>query len=132
MRRSQRMIIFTAFLVTLAAPGVLFARPLEEGIWSGTMTPPTVRQATEVTYEVTYEDGNLSITMRASGGREARFAEIRFDEGRLLFSWIAGGLTLQCALEPQEDGSYRGSCASEGGSPGRLEMIPPAKSDDET
>ncbi len=34
------------------------------------------------------------------------------------------GPTLECALEPQEDGSYYGDCVDDDGEIGQLQMIP--------
>ena len=102
------------------------AQDLADGTWTGSMMPPGSDEA-PVEYTVSHEDGQLAISILSAMG-EFPFSDIGFEDGALTFTWTPGAL-IECALEPQEDGSYYGDCEDEDGGIGQLRMIPPAGED---
>ena len=116
------VLALAASLALLLAPPIA-AQELVPGTWTGAMMPPDGGEV-PLTYTVAHTDGALAITLVAPMG-EFPFREIGFDNGALTFV-LTPGTRLECALDPQEDGSYYGDCVDEEGDTGQMRMIPPA------
>ncbi len=105
-------VLFAMTLVVVtAAPGK--ASTLQEGTWGGAITQPD-GSIEMVTFVVAYpEAGQLSVTMNEDGASVA-LDDAYFEDGTLIFSWVSGGLKVDCALESMPDGSYEGECYQPG------------------
>ncbi len=119
------ILIIALTLGVLGTTGAM-AQDLADGTWTGSMMPPGGDEAA-VEYTVSHEDGQLAISLASPMG-EFPFSDIGFEDGALTFAWTPGP-TIECALEPQEDGSFYGDCEDEDGGIGQLRMIPPVEED---
>ena len=68
----------------------------------------------------------IQVTMSAPEGHTFSFSKVRFEEGKLLFSWEAN-TNIDCILNPAESGSYSGTCTDSSGASGQMTMVPPKK-----
>lgn len=121
-------------VLTLAVAPAATAQSLEEGTWTGTMTPPGDGDGVEISYEVTMDGDALMIALLppTDAGADAdryEFSEVRIEDGNLVFWWQPGP-RVDCVLEPLDDG-YEGECSDESGETGILSMFPPAHADDD-
>ncbi|MEO8200029.1 MAG: hypothetical protein ABI679_05850 [Gemmatimonadota bacterium] len=114
-------------LVALMAGSItrLNAQKLETGTWTGTLTDPG-GDVIDVTYAVALSGDTLQITMSAAEGLSAAFSNIRFEEGKMVFSWEAN-TKIDCTLSPAEGGGYAGACTDSNGGRGQMTMVPPKK-----
>ena len=120
MTRIAAVVLVLVGVAVLPATGS--AQDLQDGMWSGTMTPPDGTDV-PITYQVSHPNAELAITFVSPMGNSS-FSDIRFEDGVLLFSWSPGPL-LECELEPQEKGGYYGDCIDDSGTTGQLRMTPP-------
>jgi hypothetical protein len=125
MPKSFALLAAAALGLTAAAP--LTAQTLTPGKWTGTVSPPS-NQTMAVSFDVLGSGDSLSITMHGPEGRDIPFRAIRVESDTLHFEWSPGETTVRCALNRQEDGSFRGTCTDTEGKNGQLAMVPPPKS----
>ena len=114
------------FVVCFAALGVapkLQAQTLELGLWTGTVAPPGGEDF-DVTYLVESVNDTLKVTFNTPRGA-IPFQDIKVDEGKLSFSWMAGDTLLKCNMKQEEEGQYKGQCVESDGETGQLTMVPP-------
>ena len=113
-------------LVAVIAIGLtVYAQELETGTWSGTLTPPG-DAAMDITYDVSYDEGELSITINIPEmGGSLSASDISVDGETLSFSF-APGPQVDCDLQRQEDGSFAGDCSPGGGESGHMTMVAPS------
>lgn len=116
------------FLSAALAPAVL-AQTLQDGTWTGTVTPPN-GEVIEVTYEVHTMNDTLHIRIATPQFGSFDFKDIVVKDDALLFSWTPGNDFLTCDLKRRDDGSYEGECVDAGGVPGVLLMRPPGSEQD--
>jgi len=126
MKRILLAAVFAVFTVALAPHAT--AQSLEEGMWTGTMTPPGDGDGVEIGYEVKMDGDVLMIALLPPEGEGAdddryEFSEVRMEDGNLVFWWQPGP-RVDCVLEPLEDG-FEGECTDESGGTGILSMFPP-------
>ena len=125
----MRMTLRLLGLVALLAAGsltTLHAQTLESGKWTGTVVDPG-GQSHEVSFDVQTVGDSLKISM--TGGPESStfaFRDIRFDNGKLLFTWEPGS-PVNCVLEPVPTGGFSGPCTDEEGEGGVMTLVPPKK-----
>ena len=103
------------------------AQELEQGTWTGTLTPPPGIEV-PVTFEVGGTDGALSIVMTAPLVEPPMvFNDVKLDGDELTF-WWAPDIRLDCRLLRKEDGSFEGPCSDGSGPAGEgiLKMLPPS------
>tara|TARA_B100001245_G_C22592456_1_gene293911 strand:- start:127 stop:486 length:360 start_codon:yes stop_codon:yes gene_type:complete len=103
------------------------AQELEQGTWTGTLTPPPGGEV-PVTFEVGGTDGALSIVMTAPLVEPPMvFNDVKLDGDELTF-WWAPDIRLDCRLLRKEDGSFEGPCSDGSGPAGEgiLKMLPPS------
>ena len=112
-------------VLVAAAATQLEAQKLETGTWTGTISDPD-GESFSISFEVQNTSDTLAVTMVGPGGERMAFSNIRFDEGKLLFTWEPG-VAINCALSPVERGGYSGPCTDEEGKTGQITMTPPAK-----
>lgn len=115
-------VVALVLVAVVSMPVTGSAQDLQDGVWTGTVSPPGGEDV-DVTYEVSHEGSELAVKMVTPMGNFP-FAEVRFEEGVLLFSWSPGPV-LECRLDPDDDGSYYGDCVEEDDEPGQLLMVPP-------
>ncbi len=126
--KSLSRALAAASLAALLAVSPTLGQGLTAGTWSGTIAPPD-DPVFDVEYEVSYdEEGALQMAVLpppASGAPpRIPFQDVVLEDGTLTFSWNAG-VTLNCELLLQEDGSFEGECVDASGVPGILTMVPP-------
>lgn len=122
--KSLRLLGLSLLLLVGLGSG-LGAQTLAPGTWTGTVTDPGGDEAA-VTYAVTVTGDTLHIDMTIPEGPVTfTFNNIRFEGGKLLFTWNAN-IDINCSLDPSADGSYSGTCTDTEGASGQLRMIPPA------
>jgi len=118
------------FVLALIAAAPVGAQELEQGTWTGTLTPPAAPAGVEVpvTFEVGGTDGALSIVMSAPMVEPPMvFNDVKLDGDELTF-WWAPDIRLDCRLLRREGGIFEGPC-SDGSGPGGdgiLKMLPPS------
>ncbi len=103
------------------------AQELEQGTWTGTLTPPPGIEV-PVTFEVGGTDGALSIVMSAPLVEPPMvFNDVKLDGDELTF-WWAPDIRLDCRLLRKQDGSFEGPCSDGSGPAGEgiLKMLPPS------
>ena len=117
--------MFTLLVMWVTIP--VGAQELEQGTWTGTLTPPPGGEV-PVTFEVGGTDGVLSIVMSAPMVEPPMvFNDVKLDGDELTF-WWAPDIRLDCRLLRREDGIFEGPC-SDGSGPagdGILKMLPPS------
>ena len=121
-------------VLTLTLAPAATAQSLEEGMWTGTMTPPGDGDGVDIGYEVKMDGDVLMIALvpPADAGAEAdryEFSEIRMEDGNLVFWWQPGP-RVDCVLEPIDGGGFEGECSDSSGDTGILSMHPPGHDDD--
>lgn len=121
MRRITILVSAFALLMSLTPP--LVSQTLKEGLWDGSMTIPGEPEI-QVRYRVAEIDGELNITIEGEGNR-LPVHNVELDGDTLSFSW-GDGLTTNCTLTLQDDGSYAGHCSRGEGPKGQVKMTPPA------
>jgi hypothetical protein len=109
-------------LTGVSASG-LAAQKLEVGAWTGTGVGPS-GEAADVSFDVRMNGDTLMIDLNGPDGQSMPLTDIRFEEGKLLFTWEPG-VVVKCVLSPVEGGGYDGPCTDENGGSGRLTMVPP-------
>ena len=118
--------IVTVLAMWAATP--LAAQELEQGTWTGTISPPDDGDPVAVTYEVGETNGSLSIVMSAPLIQPPMvFSDVKLEGDELTF-WWEPCVRVDCALLRREDGSFQGMC-TEGTGPageGVLTMLPPS------
>lgn len=124
MKRSNHWIMLLVALF-MASTARLNAQKLEPGTWTGTIVDPGGESA-DVTYLVAISGDTIQVTMSAPEGHTFSFSKVRFEEGKLLFSWEAN-TNIDCILNPAESGSYSGTCTDSSGASGQMTMVPPKK-----
>lgn len=115
--------VAAALLLAAAAPVSLSAQTLQDGLWTGSVSPPG-GEGFPVEYEVSNEGGHLSITLVSEMGT-FEFENVAYDGKVLTFNWYPG-TPVDCELEEIEGGAFEGPCTDEDGDPGILYMEPPA------
>lgn len=116
------------FTVTVALTAVTLlpipgaAQVLEEGTWTGTMTPPEGGDA-PVTYDVSRGPGGLEITMTVEGMDPRPLRDIRLEDDVLRFTFDMG-VEVTCNLTARDGGGFAGPCGDEDRQAGRLTMTP--------
>jgi hypothetical protein len=112
--------MFAFVVATAATPAA--AQELEQGIWTGSMSPPGA-EGVPVTFRVGQMNGELSIVMNNIELGDMAFSEPRLDGDRLTF-WWEPGTRVDCALERKADRSFEGVCSA-GNGEGAIMMVPP-------
>ena len=115
-----------AVAAVLSAPVATAAQKLEPGTWTGTVTPPD-DPAVEVKYVVKVTGDVTTIQLQAAEHGTFDFKDIKFEAGKLTFSWTAGNTPLKCTLAPRNDAAWAGPCIDPENKAGQLVMIPPKK-----
>jgi len=112
-------------LVTLAILGAMtlfgsnvLAQDLTTGRWGGTrIGPGPSAPDLDVAWRVEKEPGSdgVRITLEHALG-SAPLTDVRLEEGRLRYSFLVPGRgnRADCSLALQDDGSYDGTCSSNG------------------
>lgn len=115
------LVLATMFTLGSAAR----AQTLAAGTWTGSVTDPGGDEA-PVTYEITQAGDTLHInmTVQVPDGPSFAFTNVRFDQGKLLFTWSAN-IDINCSLDPADGGTYAGTCTDSEGNSGQMKMIPP-------
>ena len=117
-------LVCLTLVAVIAIGGTVHAQGLKTGTWSGTIAPPG-DVATDITYDVSYDEGALSITINIPEmGGSLSASDISLDGETLSFSFTPGP-QVDCNLQRQEDGSFAGDCSPGGGEAGHLTMVPP-------
>jgi len=111
-----------AVLFALCVANPAGAQQLEQGTWTGTMSPPE-GEGVPVTYSVGVTDGALSIVMNNAQLGDMPFSDARLDGDELTF-WWEPGTRVDCTLRRQSDRSFAGTCSA-GNGDGALTMVPP-------
>jgi hypothetical protein len=117
--------IITLLVMWVAIP--VSAQELEQGTWTGTLTPPPGGEI-PVSFEVGGTGGALSIVMSAPLVEPPMaFNEVKLDGDELTF-WWAPDIRLDCKLLRKDDGSFEGPCSDGSGPAGEgiLKMLPPS------
>ena len=114
----------------LAACGAsVQAQDLQEGTWTGTLTPMNhPEMATPLTYDVRHAGDSLAISLRATGSPDpitARDIALTADTLSFAFNEPEADVLLRCTLGRQEDRSYAGRCADAEGKWAAFTMISP-------
>ena len=101
----------------------LQAQKLASGTWAGKGVDP---DGNEFPFTLTVDNtgDSLSIGIVGPDGNQLPLTNIRFTEGKLLFSWEPG-VVVNCELSPVEGGGYSGPCSDEQGGSGVLTITPP-------
>jgi hypothetical protein len=122
MKSSVRVI---GLLLALFAAGVtgLQAQRMAQGTWTGKGVDPGGEEF-PITFEVASAGDSLSIMIVGPDGESMALSKIRFEEGKLLFTWEPG-VVVNCVLSPVEGGGYSGPCTDENGGSGIITMTPP-------
>ncbi|MGE0353240.1 MAG: hypothetical protein AB7I33_09935 [Gemmatimonadales bacterium] len=121
----MRALLLCGALVVATALGATpaHAQSLKLGTWTGTVIPPD-GDPVAVTFDVAMTGDTLKVTMHVPEAPSFEFSKIRFEEGKLLFSWMPGP-EVRCTLVPADDGSYSGDCIDDTGESGTMSMVPP-------
>ena len=105
------------------------AQDLQEGTWTGALTPMNhPEMATPLTYDVRHVGDSLAISFGMPGSPElmaTREVALVADTLHFAFDEPEADVRLDCALGRQEDGSYAGRCADAEGKSATFTMIPP-------
>ena len=124
-RTAARLGMVTLLVMWVTIP--VGAQELEQGTWTGTLTPPPGGEV-PVTFEVGGTDGALSIVMSAPLVEPPMvFNDVKLDGDELTF-WWAPDIRLDCRLLRREDGIFEGPCSDGSGPAGEgiLKMLPPS------
>jgi hypothetical protein len=124
--RLPMLVLTFAVAAILTAPVATAAQKLEPGTWTGTVTPPD-DPAVDVTYVVKVTGDVTTIQLQAAQHGTFEFKDIKFDAGKLTFSWTAGDTPLKCTLALRDDKAWAGTCLDAESKAGQLVMIPPKK-----
>ncbi len=107
------------------------AQQLPVGRWTGTSVPPGMSMEIPMSFDVSYEDGNLKLFMNMPGGPVPRVEARDIELDASTITWMGGrtgGMSVRCSVEKKEDGSYGGECVNADdpkSEPMLLTMIPP-------
>lgn len=103
---------------------------LEEGIWTGEITPMNhPDRSSPLAYEVAYADERLTIVIEGADGQKLPTREVLLegDELAFVFTEPEASIPLTCSLTRQPDGHFEGRCADAEGKWARFTMRPPAE-----
>jgi hypothetical protein len=101
----------------------LDAQSLADGTWTGKGVDPGGDEF-PLSFEVSHSGDSLQIAMVGPDGERMPLTRIRFEEGKLLFTWEPGP-RIDCTLSPVEGGGFSGPCTDEDGGTGIITMTPP-------
>ena len=99
------------------------AQTMTPGTWTGKATDPG-GDSIDLTFDVQLNADTLSIFIHGPDGEKAPLTKIRFEQGKLLFTWEPG-IVVNCELSPVEGGGFSGPCTDESGETGQISMTPP-------
>ena len=122
MKTSLRLLGLLLALVAGATTG-LQAQKLAPGTWTGKGVDPGGEEF-PITFEVDTAADSLRITMVGPDGERMGLTNLRFEEGKLLFTW-SPGIVINCVLSPVEGGGFSGPCTDDSGGTGIITMTPP-------
>ena len=118
-----------ALLFLVACSASAQAQDLQEGAWTGTLTPMNhPEMATPLTYDVRHIGDSLAISLQTVGASDpiaARGIVLAADTLLFAFNEPEADVRLRCAFGRQEDGSYAGRCADAEGKWAAFTMVPP-------
>ena len=121
--------IFTLTLLLAVCSAPSQAQDLQEGTWTGTLTPMNhPEMATPLIYDVRHVGDSLAITLTSPALPDSvvmREITLTADTLSFAFNEPEADVLLRCALGRQEDGSYTGRCADAEGKWATFAMIAP-------
>ncbi len=116
-----------ALLCLLAACAQTTPTMLQEGTWTGGLTPMNhPDMLLPITYEVSRVGGQFAITLIAEDIQTpTRDARVEGDTLSFVFNEPEAGVLLTCALARQADERYAGRCVDAEGKWAHFTMTPP-------
>ncbi|MEX0821367.1 MAG: alpha/beta hydrolase [Rhodothermales bacterium] len=116
--------VLSLLTASLVATSSLKAQPIPTGEWTGFVTPPGGGPLLS-TLEVTGDGDELDVVMEIETHEgEFEFQDIHFVDDVLRF-WWAPIMRVDCEVNPDEEGVYRGLCRDGDGNTGPFVMVPP-------
>ncbi len=101
---------------------------LEEGRWTGTLTPMNhPDMANPIAYDVRYVGNDLAVDLIGPDGATVPTRDIRLEADTLYFAFneSEANVPLQCALGRDETSGFSGRCADASGKWARFTMRSP-------